>query len=53
LKKDGFDANIVTAGSDERVKTFQVTVGAFKNKKDARSFASDKLEGKLYNMPKN
>jgi general secretion pathway protein A len=51
LKNDGFDANIISQEPDDKVKSFQVTVGAFKNKEDALSFASKSLEGRRYNMP--
>jgi len=52
LKKDGFDANIISSESNSRATIFQVTVGAFKNKKDAESFALNNLEGRHYNVPK-
>jgi type II secretory pathway predicted ATPase ExeA len=51
LKNDGFEVNIISPEPEDKVKSFQVTVGAFKNKKDALSFASKSLEGRRYNMP--
>jgi type II secretory pathway predicted ATPase ExeA len=53
LKNDGFDVNIISSKPDDPVKSFLVTVGVFRNKNEAESFASDKLEGRHYNMPKN
>jgi type II secretory pathway predicted ATPase ExeA len=52
LKKDGYDANIISSESNNRIKSFEVAIGAFRNKKEAESFASGKLEGMSYNMPK-
>jgi hypothetical protein len=52
LKKDGYDANVISSGTDDEAKSFQVSVGAFKNRSEAESFAFNNLEEKDYNMPR-
>jgi type II secretory pathway predicted ATPase ExeA len=52
LKKDGYDANVISSGTDDEAEYFQVSVGAFKNRSDAESFAFNNLEEKDYNMPR-
>jgi hypothetical protein len=52
LKNDGYDANVISSEADEKPKSFQVSVGAFKNRSEAESFAFNNLEGKYYNMPR-
>jgi len=51
LKNDGFEANVASSGPGDAAGSFKVTVGAFKNKNEAASFATKNLEGKHYNMP--
>jgi general secretion pathway protein A len=51
LKNDGFEANVVSSGPVDAANSFKVTVGAFKNKNEATSFAIKSLEGRHYNMP--
>jgi type II secretory pathway predicted ATPase ExeA len=51
LKADGFDANIISTEPDDKAKSFRVTVGAFKNKKEAEAFTSKTLNGRRYNIP--
>jgi len=52
LKRDGYDANIISSEANNRVTSFQVTVGAFKNRRDAEAFVASNLEGRHYNIPK-
>jgi len=52
LKKEGYDANMITSNADDKVKSFQVSVGAFKNRSEAESFAFNNLEGKNFNIPR-
>jgi type II secretory pathway predicted ATPase ExeA len=52
LKNDGYDANVISSEADDKPKSFQVSVGAFKNRSEAESFAFNNLEGKYYNMPR-
>lgn len=52
MKNEGYDAEIISPGADEGATSFKVTVGAFRDKKDAEDFAFNNLEGRRYNIPR-